>query len=115
MRLLYPVPVSIIPEKLLVKEHLNCISIAQGIHSVNIGAAKLEDLDPEVSRWFGCQSALYDRYQKTIDMLSKTYRVEVINTWPLQVEAGLKVFPKYTFGEVVENLNIVGFGAKVFK
>ena len=114
MRLLYPVPVSIIPKKFLLEEHLNCISIASQIHSVNAGEAKLEDLDPEVGRWFGCQSALYDRYQKTIDMLSKTYQVEVINTWPLEV-GGLKVFPKYTFGEVVENLSIVGFGAKVFK
>ena len=109
--MLYPVPTVILNRQQLMAEYASCMTIAGKIKDVYEGLVKLED-DPEVARWFMCQTALYDRCRESLTILSEVHGVDVNVIWPLklQLRGGESVYPKYTRKELLEKLDLIKSG-----
>lgn len=115
--MLYPVPTVILNRQQLMAEYAGCMTIAGKIKDVYEGVTSLEKSDPEVSKWFMCQTALYDRCREALKLLSENHGVEVSVIWPLklQLRGGESVYPKYTREELMEKLDLVMAAKTMFE
>lgn len=113
MRIFYPVPVTTLPKDILMQEHFNILGVSAQIEDLFNGIISEDQVHPETLRWRYNRAALYDRYQKSRELLSFRFGVEIIDMWPEECRSDEGAFILYPDDsrDVIEDMWLAVFVA----
>lgn len=90
MIILHPIPVRVLGRDRAVVDHFRMLAVHQSL----MEGPESSYHEPEVKRWMGCETGLYDRYSKSRVYLKEEFGIEVIDQWVCPpAEGALRVYP----------------------